>query len=80
MTTDWAKGSWVMIYIFSTSSLHGVGAYIPGEAIIESTNSGSYDMTSFESSKIIRIGSKNNNTQGLSNLRKLLIFKGTGIH
>lgn len=84
MPFNWAKERWVMIYIFSDQSanLFGYGAYASGvgSEYFEERASGSFNMDTFAGSYKMRIGSRNDNIQPVSNLRKLLIFKGTAIH
>ena len=84
MPTDWAKDQWVMVYIFSDESAnkYGFGAYAPGVGAqyFEKSDTGTFDMEVYAGSKTIRIGTSNFGDQAVSNVRKMVVFKGTAIH
>ena len=72
-----------MVYIFSDQSANkfGFGAYSPGVGAeyFEYLATGTFNFDSFTSYKM-RIGTQNDDTEPVSNFRKLLIFKGTAIY
>ena len=84
MPSGWAKHQWVMLYLFSdeAANKYGFGAYAPGAGAeyFEHSAAGTFDMDTYAGSNQMRIGTKNDNTSAASNLRKMLIFKGTAIH
>ncbi len=75
---------WVFLYIFSdiSGNKHGFGAFAPGVGAeyFEDSTSGAYDMSTYEGSYKMRIGSKYNNEEPVTNLRVLQIYKGVAIH
>ena len=84
ISSGWAKFQWVMIYLFSdeTANKYGFGAYAPGVGAeyFEQSASGTFNMDTFAGSYKMRMGTKNDDSLPVSNLRKMLIFKGTAIH
>ena len=60
----------------------GFGAYVPTLASpnFEETSSSSFDMSPYEGSYSVRVGSKNSDDEPTSLIRKMLTFKGTAIH
>ena len=81
---DWAKHQWVMLYLFSdeAANKYGFGAYVPGVGAeyFEHSAAGTFDMDTYAGSYKMRMGTRNSDDEPLSNLRKMLIFKGTAIH
>ena len=73
-----------MCYIFSdqTANKYGFGAFAPGVGgqYFEKSTAGTFDMDTYAGSYEMRIGTRNDDSKPLSNLRKLLLFKGTAIH
>ena len=73
-----------MVYIFSDESAnkYGFGAFAPGAGneYYEMSDTGSFDMDVYVGSKQMRIGTNNLGKESVSNLRKILMFKGTAIH
>ena len=74
---------WVYIYIYSdaTNSKIGNGGYgielTP--PLREYSEPGTFDMAAYEGNHFLRVGSKNDDTQNLSTIRKLVVFKGIAI-
>lgn len=83
MDSGWAREQWVMLYIFSdqNANKYGFGAFAPGVGVeyFEYSVTGTFNMDSYSSYKM-RIGTRTDDKEPISNLRKLLIFKGTSIH
>ena len=79
---DWAKNRWVYIYLFSKQSLHGFGTFVPGvgSEYFESSTSGSYNLSPYGGSHFFRLGTKNSDSEPLSNFRKFIIYKGSSLH
>ena len=76
---DWALNQWVFTYLYSeaASSEHGLGAFVRGVGTeyFEAQAAPAYNMEQHPSGEF-RIGSSPSDDQPLSNLRKMLIFKG----
>ena len=74
----------MMVYIFSDKSAnkYGYGTFAPGVGTqyYEYSIVGTFNMDAYAVSNSMRIGTKNDDKDPISNLRKLLIFKGTAIH
>lgn len=81
--SNWAKVSWVYVYFFSdaANSKMGFGAYSPTNStpLSEFSEAGSFDMTPYEGTHSVRIGTNNNNGENVSSIRKMVIFKGLAI-
>ena len=62
-TTDWARKSWVYVYMFSSggSNKVGFGGYSPTVAspLSEYSESGTFNMAPYEGTHSIRLGTKN---------------------
>ena len=84
MTDGWFKDQWVMCYIFSDQSAnkYGFGAFAPGvgSEYFEKSATGTFDLDTYAGSYKMRIGTRSDDSQPVSNLRKILLFKGTAIH
>ena len=81
--SEWESYRWVYIYLFSDHILgRGAGAYVPGVGSekYEVTLTPALDLTPYEGSYGMRIGSRVTGTDSLHFIAKMQHFKGTAIH
>ena len=80
---NWALRSWVYIYLYSdgVNSIKGFGCYTTdfSPPLNELTQPGTFDMAAYEGNHFLRVGTKNNDSQNVSTIRKLVVFKGRAI-
>ena len=84
IATEWDSQQWVYIYLFSDAAANqkGFGAYVPGVGSqkFEMTLAPAFDLTAYEGSYGMRLGTRINGAKNTHFIGKMLHFKGTAIH
>ena len=82
--SEWEFFQWTYVYLFSDAALgkRGFGAYVPGVGTekYERTLTPTLDLTSYEGSYGMRIGTKVDGAENIHLIAKMNHFKGTAIH